>query len=356
MQRQATARIKIDDSLPKIGRRFFLFILMIGLAYQTPSIAASEVHRPGQLYKGKITIGTAIWPGYLGLYVAQEKGYFKEAGLDVDINLCVGLAEVSRDYLAGKMQGRANLVFDAVKEQLGGFDHKVVLAIDYSNGSDAILASKEIRSVQDFKGKRVGYEFGTLEEFYLTWVLVENGMQISDIIPVNADPEVAAKMLKDGQVDIAVTYEPFVSRFVASENFHVVYSSADAPGLITDILTFRTDFIETYPETIQAIVGAYFKAIDFWKTHSDEAQTIVAKKFGDTPESIANQLKGVKLLDERDNETAFTFSTGLQSLYGNMRQIGTFVRKHSDNSSNSTLFSTDKLIEKKFVRQINDSR
>ena len=327
----------------------FLILATIGFIGLSHDISASEIRH--NLYKGKITIGTAIWPGYLGLYVAQEKGYFKGSGLDVDIKLGVGLAELSKDYVAGKMQGRANLVFDAVKEHLGGFDHKVVLAIDYSNGSDAILARQDILSVLDFKGKRVGYEFGTLEEFFLTWVLLENGMQLSDITPVNANPEEAAKMLKEGQVDVAVTYEPFVSKYVSTGDFHVVYSSANAPGLITDILTFRTDFIEAYPETIQAIINAYFKAIHFWKEHPAEVEAILAKQFGDTPESIAGQLKGVKVLGERDNQTAFTFSTGLQSLYGNMRQIGKFIYKHDGGSSPP---STDALIEKRFIREIND--
>ena len=45
-----------------------------------------------KLYSEKITIGTEIWPGYLALYVAQDRGYFKEAGLDVEIKSYVGQA------------------------------------------------------------------------------------------------------------------------------------------------------------------------------------------------------------------------------------------------------------------------
>jgi NitT/TauT family transport system substrate-binding protein len=330
-----------------MGFFFRLFFTTAAVCLSVQTFSSAE-----PLYKGKITIGTAIWPGYLGLYVAGEKGFFKEAGLDVDVTLGAGLAELSKDYVAGKMQGRANLVFDALKEQAGGFDQKAVLVIDYSNGSDAILARPGIASIQDFKGKRVGYEFGTLEEFFLTWALAENGMEFSDIVAVDANPEDAAKMLSDGKVDVAVSYEPFVSKYVSSGNFHVVYSSVDAPGLITDILTFRTDFVEAYPETIRAIIQAYFKALDFWKTHPEEAHAILAKDFKDTPESVAGQIKGVKILDKRDNETAFTFSTGLQSLYGNVRQISQFIHKHS--SSSSPQLDSNKLIERKFIKQVND--
>src|SRR3989344_3991557 len=134
------------------------------------------------LYQGKITIGMETWPGYLALIVARDKGYFQHAGLDVEIKRSVALGELSKDYVAGKMQGRANLILDSVNEHLSGLDHKVVLAIDYSNGSDAIMPRNDIKTVKDFQGKKVGFESNTLEEFFLAWALNENNMKMSDIV------------------------------------------------------------------------------------------------------------------------------------------------------------------------------
>lgn len=301
-------------------------------------------------YAGKITIGTETWPGYLPLYVAQELGYFKEENLDVDVKLYVGLGELSKDYLAGKMQGRANLTLDAVNESLASLNHRVVLAIDYSNGADAIIARKGIGTVKDFKGKKVAYEAGTLEEFFVGWALVQNGLSMADIVAVPANPEESAQLLKAGHVDVAVSHEPFLSQIVQAGTAHTVYSSQDAPGLITDILTFRTDFIEANPATIEAILRVYFKALDFWKAHPMEACAIVAKKFKDTPTGISQQFGGITMLSLDDNRTAFTFAPGLQSLYGNMRQIGKFVLEHNKKSGED--LDTDKLIEKRFIKKL----
>ncbi len=306
-----------------------------------------------KLYPGKITIGMETWPGYLALIVARDKGYYKEAGLDVEIKRYEALGELSKDYVNGKMQGRANLTLDAVNESLSGLDHKIVLAIDYSNGSDAIMARNEIKTVKDFQGKKVGFEPNTLEEFFLTWALRENGMQLSDIIPVSAGPGETPQLLKDGKIDVAVSHEPFISELSSSGNFHAVYSSAEAPGLITDVLTFRTDFIQSYPETIQAIVAVYFKAIRFWKDNPDLANAILAKEFGDTPENIAKQLKGITMLDRKDNQTAFTFAAGFQSLYGNMRQIGDFVGANKG-KADGRHSGTDQLIERTFIKAENE--
>ncbi len=330
---------------------FLVFISLISFFNSASLGCAEPVKKP---YEGTITIGIVAWPGYLPLLVARDKGYFKEEGLDVKIKVYVGLADLSKDYTAGKMQGRANLTLDAVNEALAGFNHKVVLAIDYSNGSDAIMATQAIQSIQEFKGKKVGYEFNTLEEFFLTWALVENGMNLSDVVSINANPEESAKQLKAGQVDAAVTYEPFLSQYLSPKDFHPVYSSKDAPGLISDILTFRTDFIETHPETVQALIRAYFRAGKFWKEHPEETNAITAKEYKDTPDSIAHQLEGVKILDEKDNMIAFTYAAGLRSLYGNLRQIGKFVHKHEGGKTAS--LDTDKLIERKFIKAITEGQ
>jgi len=298
----------------------------------------------------KIILGAETWPGYLPLFVARDKGYFRELGLNVEIKRYPGLGELSKDYVAGKMQGRANLTLDAVNEFLQGLDHKIVAVIDHSKGSDAIWARDDLKTVMDFRGKKVAFEFDTLEEFFITWVLKQHGMSVSDIVPVFGDPEKAVRMLLAGEADVAVSHEPYLSRLAKSEHFHRVFSSADAPGLVTDILTFRTDFVEAYPKTVEAILRAYFKGLTFWKEHPEEACAIVAREFGDTPDGIATQLKGIKMLDEHDNQIAFTFAAGLKSLYGNMRQIGRFVLEHS--AVNSPSINTDDLIERRFVQKM----
>ncbi len=324
-----------------------IFIVCIGI----PQIVNASNKQPSKsLYKEKITIGAETWPGYFPLYVAQEKGFFKEAGLDVEIRQYIGLGELSKDYQAGKMQGRANITLDAVTEAQNGFDHRIVMAIDYSNGSDAIVAKKEITSVQDFKGRRVGFEPNTLEEFLLGWALRENGMRLSDVIAVSGNPEETIRQLIAGSLDVAVSHEPFLSQVLGSDDFHKIYSSSDSPGLIMDVLTFRADFIEQYPDTVQAVITVYFKALAFYKTNPGEALAIIAKRFGDTPESIARQLEGVQMLYPRDNKTAFTYAAGLRSIYGNLREVGDFIQSHRD--SKPLGFDTDSLVDRRFIKNL----
>ena len=330
-------------------KKIVLFILTVCLCitlFSVTSCTSTEDIPKKKLYDGTITIGTETWPGYIGLYIADKKGFFAEEGLDVKIKRYVALGELSDDYVGGEMQGRANLVLDAVNEAYEGLDHKIVLAIDHSTGSDAIVASPSVQITADVKGKHVGYEAGTLEEFFVVWMLQEVGLSLDDIISVEGNPEETAHMLQNGEIDVAVSHEPFLSRVVTSEDVHILYSSKDTPGLITDILTFRTDFIEAYPDSIDAIIHAYFRGLTFLEENPDEAHQILADEFSDTAEGIAEQLQGVTLLDEKDNKDAFAFAAGLDSIYGNARRMGKFVREQRGETES---IDTDEMITKKYM-------
>ncbi|MBI4457971.1 ABC transporter substrate-binding protein [Candidatus Uhrbacteria bacterium] len=303
-------------------------------------------------FPGKITIGHTPWPGYIGLYIAADKGFFKDNGLDVDLKAYPGLAELSKDYVAGNLQGRSNLTLDAINEAHDGLDQKVVIVIDYSKGSDGIIASKNIEKFYDIKGKKVAFEAEGLEEFFLRYALNNNQISLNDIIPLNLDPQKSAEALVKGEADVAVTYEPFMGNALLESGGHKIFTSADAPGLITDVLTFRSDFVKDYPGTIEAIVNAYFRAIQFWKENPAEANSILAE-YLDTPlEQVPSQLDGVYVLNKEDNRTAFTFAAGVQSLYGNMRQIGEFVHGIREKRGEIRRVDTDAMIDPSFIRKI----
>ncbi|MBI5728815.1 MAG: ABC transporter substrate-binding protein [Candidatus Magasanikbacteria bacterium] len=304
-----------------------------------------------RLYPGKITIGYDKWPGYIGFYIANEKGYFKEAGLNVEFKSYPSLTEIYSDYLSGKIQGAANLTMDVVNQVYAGFDQKIVLVMDYSSGSDGIIASPSVKRFADIKGKRVAFEHGTLEEYFLRYALNKNNINFSEIAPVNRSPEKAAEAVVNGEADVAVTYEPFMSAALLKSKGNKIYSSREAPGFITDILTFNSAFVKEHPDTIEVILRAYFKAIQFWKDNPNEAQAIAAKYLDSPLDQVATQLQGVSILDESDNRTIFTFAVGPESLYGNMRSIGEFVRAQQP-KNNPKKVDTDSLIEPRFIRKI----
>ena len=318
-------------------------------------LVASRTARPARpaiepLYAGKIHLGHSGWEGYFAWRVAVQRHMFQDAGLDVEVTRYASLAAVSKDFVSGKLIGRSGPTVDILTEYLDGFDQRIVAVIDYSAGADNIIAKQEIGSPKDFQGKRVAYEAGILEEFFLSYALKEHRLSLADVIHVEANAKDAVKLLAADQADVAVTYEPFGSQLATTGPYHLVYTSADAPGLITDALAFRADFVKDHPATVSAILKVYFQALQFWKDHPQEALTIVAKEFGMTPEALATDLHGITMLDVSANRAALTFAAGLQSIYGNMRQIGEFVAEHRGKSGVD--LDTDRIIEPRFIREL----
>ena len=312
------------------------------------------IQQSKELYKGSIILGYTLWPGYLGLYIADRKGYFKDEGLNVSLKRYESLTESYNDYRDGRIQGIANLTMDVINGAYRGLDNKIVTVIDYSNGSDGIIASKGIESIADLKGKQVAFEEGTLEEFFLRFALSKHNLTIKDIKPLNLNPEKSAQALVSGTVEGAVTYEPFMSDALKKTKGKKIYSSAEAPGLITDVLTFRTEFINENPDTIEAIIRAYFRAIEFWKNNPVEANVIIGEASGVSGQEVATQLDGIDILDQDDNRVAFTFNGTLQSIYGNMKEVGKFVK--SQQQSGSIEINTDLIIEPKFINSFTGSK
>jgi NitT/TauT family transport system substrate-binding protein len=125
----------------------------------------------------------------------------------------------------------------------------------------------------------------------------------------------------------------------------VVFNSSNVPGLIMDTLTFRTDFIENHPETIKAFLKSYFKAIQYVKDHPQESYNILAKAFKINQDTVKKQLKGIFLLNKKDNETAFSNYQGYWSIYSNLKTVDDYI-KHK--KGNLTTINSSNLVEPKF--------
>lgn len=302
------------------------------------------------LYQDPISIGVVDFPGYAALFLANEKGYFKEAGLNVTLKKFTSLTDQSQAFSDNSIQGSAVNVFDAVLYSYSDIDQKIVLVIDYSSGVDAVVGVNTIKNASDLKGKKIAYEVGTLEEFFLASLLKRESLSLADIITVDANPEEAVLKLKNGEAEAAVTYEPFVSLANSIPNVRTISSSAEFPGVISDVLTFKTDFVNQHPLTVSKILEAYFKAQNYVASYPDEAVQILAKGMNITVAEAAAQMRGVKILDSKTNKEILGTGFNEHSYYLNLEKINKFIslnKKH-----NSLRLNTDKIVDSSFIREL----
>jgi NitT/TauT family transport system substrate-binding protein len=324
-----------------------LLSLILLLVYKK---LTSPLSTQQKMYPGKITLSTSPWPGYIGFYIAQEEGYFKKEGVDVTLKTYIDQNQEAQDYASGKIQANGNVNLLAVQASLNRFSHQAVLVIDSSNGADGIVAAPGITEFSQIKGKKVGYEFGdSLSAYFLEYALSQNNMTLADITSVNLDVARAVNELIEKRVDVAVTYEPYLSEALTEAKANKIYSSSDTPRLIDDVLTFNKNFIDSYPDSVSAILRAYFEGITFLQQHPQESYQIFAKEFNTTPQEVETQLKEIKILSLQENKNAFSFSSGEESIYGNFRNISKFI----STKESSKEFDTDTIVNGAFIKKIN---
>ena len=277
----------------------------------------------------QLNIGTVVWIGYGPFYVAEAMDMFKKYKLSVKLQVFSDPALIPAALAGGSVQG-AMVTYDQVIGQVAkGMAQKVVMPIDYSNGGDAIVASKSITRVSEFKGKKIGFNPLSPSDFLLSYALKTNNLTDKDITPVNMTPEAVPAAMASGQMPIGVTYEPSLSQVVSQgggQKFHVVFSSKDAPGLIADVLVFDDKFIKSNPREIDGVMRAYLDGMAYMKAKPEESAKIIGKFMGVSAKEVKEQLSGVYNIPLNEMPKAFKPAKETTSYYGSGDIIGNLLK------------------------------
>ncbi|HWR41630.1 ABC transporter substrate-binding protein [Sporomusa sp.] len=257
---------------------------------------------PQAAEKKPIIIAYTPWTGYGALFVAKEKGIFKNKGVDVELQSIEGVGDRKQALVAGKIQAMAASLDVSVSAAGEGVPMKFVWAFDASNGADGLIVKKDkgIEKVADLKGKEVAFHRGSAAHFFLNTLLEKNGLKDGDIKAVDMKASEAASAFMAGKVDAAVTWEPHLGKAKAAGET-VLATTKDTPGLIADVLVFREDIAKNNPETVQAVVAALAEATEFMSKNPDETNKILAAAFKMKPEEVAADIQTVKFYGLKDN-------------------------------------------------------
>jgi NitT/TauT family transport system substrate-binding protein len=272
-----------------------------------PAVLAAMLVATAPAEAGSIKLGHSTWVGYGPFYIARDKGFFKEEGVDVELVII----EDTPIKMGALMAGQLDLVASTVDEfpiyMKPGIGVRYVLAVDNSKGGDGIVATKDITTIEGLKGKKVAFEQGSVSQFFLNALLKDAGLSQSDIEPVNMAATDAGVAFAAGQVDAAVTWEPALSQGAKAENGHILLTSADKPGLITDVVAATDATLKEKGDDVKAFVRAWYRALDFIKSNPDEANMLMAQGVGgwlNDPKVFAETLTGIEYLD-KDMNLAF---------------------------------------------------
>lgn len=281
-------------------RLFSLILVMVMLAVTFAGCGSNQANQAKA--EKKIIIGYTPWTGYGALFIAKEKGMFKNKGVDVELQSIEGVGDRKQALVANKIQAMAASLDVSVSAAGEGVPMKFVWAFDASNGADGLIVKKGrgIEKVADLKGKEVAYHKGSASHFFLSTILEKAGLTDADVKAVDMKASEAASAFMAGKVDAALTWEPHLSKATAAGDI-VLSTTKDTPGLIADVLAFREDMIKNDPQSVQAVVDALAEATDYLNKNPEEAAKILGNAFKMKPEDVAADIKTVKFYDLAGN-------------------------------------------------------
>lgn len=299
------------------------------LAFLLGWLAWSLSHPPRPL-----AIAINPWPGYEYATLAARKGFFAEEGVEVRLVEQYSLNDTRQAFDRGQVDG----FFGTMVEVLKSRDHRqrsaqVVLVADYSCGADSILASPDVVDLADLKGKRVGFEAGTVSEYLLARGLESAGLTWTDIRCVNTAALNLPDLFRRGEIDAVVAYPPVAEEIVRCGG-HSIFDSSRLPNEIVDVLAVDESIVASRPKEVRAFLRAYHRAQRYAVEHPAEANRIMASREGIPAEAFQSQLEeGVRLLGAEDQAEFLGPKGRLKAVAAAteaaLRKSGTLRRDHS---------------------------
>jgi NitT/TauT family transport system substrate-binding protein len=230
--------------------------------------------------------------------VALAKGYFKEEGLDVTgLISSAGGGTSLRNMLAGGgvPYGEVNpgVVVNAI---LQGADLRIVSdnVLTVAEFVWAVKPDSPIKSIKDFKGKKIGYTNPRSTSQALARMLLQAGGYTendAELVKTGGFGEGIAA-LESGQIDIAPITEPLWSK-VKSKFRAVVVANDVLPPLDNVVGVATVEMMEKRGDFIRGVIRARRKAVLFMKEHPDEAAEIVAKQYNLEPDVARSAVRNL---------------------------------------------------------------
>ncbi len=269
-----------------------------------------------------LKVAFSDWPGWTALEIAEQKGWFKEAGVEVEL-LWFEYGPSMEAFTAGQCDAVTVTNGDALVTGAGGAKNVMIMLTDYSNGNDMIVARPGIESLADFKGKKVGIEIGFVEHLLILNGLKKVGLTEKDIelvpTPTNQTPQVLAS----GQVDAIGAWQPNSGEALkAVPGAKAIYSSADEPGLIYDAVVVTPQSLATRRAEWVKFVAVWEKVINYLRDPETKLDgiKIMAARAGVDPKEYARFLHGTRFLSLAESAKIMAKQTeGFDSLAGSSK-------------------------------------
>ena len=242
-----------------------LIAMLLALVMVLSLAACGKTPAPEKPETENVTLNVAYmanWGSLWAVATADAKGYFAEEGITINLTQF----EDGPSEIAAMKQGSMDVAF------IGPGAHKLcskgeaqVFLMQHMGDGDCIIGLNGIKTLEELKGKKVGYAAGTSSETILTTALASVGMTMEDIVAVSMDAPALTTAALSGQVDAIAAWSPMSLTILAqAENATDICSNVDFATMASPgSWVVNPDWAAQNSDVLVRFNRAMFKAMDF---------------------------------------------------------------------------------------------
>lgn len=227
---------------------------------------------------------------YAPMYVAIEKGYFEEEGIELTLVTGFGADKTMTAVLSGS----ADIGFMGSEASIytyneGAVDYVVNFAQLTQRAGNFLVAREEMPDFtwEDLKGKYVlGGRKGGMPEMVFEYILKQNNIDPATDLEIDQSIDFGstAAAFSEGKADFTVEFEPGATNLEKEGKGHVVASLGTDSGYVPyTAFSAKNSYIKNNPDIIQGFTNAIQKGMDYVQTHTpEEIGSVIAPQFKET--------------------------------------------------------------------------
>lgn len=314
-----------------MDRRQVLSLMGAGASLALPMPAFAQ----GALEKPKVTLGVGgkSLLYYLPLTVAERKGFFKDFGLDMEINDFAGGARSLQSLVGGSVDMVTGAYEHTLRMQAKGQD--IRSTIELLRFPTIVIAVRKaiadkVKSAADFKGLKIGVTApGSSTYITVLHAMSKVGLKATDasFIGVGGGASAVAAM-KRGEIDLISHLDPVIAKLESDGDVVTLIDTRTEAGTKAlfgasnpaACLYLRQDFIEKNPNTTQAAVNGLYKALRWIdKASPAEVADAVPEQYhlGDK----ALYIRAVQASKDAYSKTGVMAQDGMKSVFDMLKAL-----------------------------------
>jgi NitT/TauT family transport system substrate-binding protein len=263
-----------------VKRKLIPILIIVALVVGAAALLVTTSTSAGQ--KNKITLVYPHKVNYEPFIIAEEKGFFKEEGLDVDVKVVVGGIQAAEALAVGSAD--AGAMGDAPAVLLMSKNAPVKIAARYGSGETIhrLLASTDIKSPKELEGKRIGIQFGSSTHGgFMLWAK-KTRLEISTVTIVPLSPLDLPEAMNTRQIDAMAGSEPWPTNVekLCKDKVHQLADFSRLGNTFPHVLVVTHKLAARSPGDVKKLVRAITRAAGYIRNNSEKAAEITSKYTG----------------------------------------------------------------------------